>query len=762
MNSFDDFRKLVKNINNKRQDFLKSPAFYLQALLPYLQKSSLTLYNQAKALLDKENPQSIELDGFLSEVNLLFAENAEKPDIGVLKCKFDGFKGIGEKGVAALNKQGIETYEDILLHFPYKYDIFSPAGGDKRALTGELQTMGQIRTRRGRRMYKAVFRGDGGQFSAIWFHFSSKYPANALKKGETYTIYGPVSASFGEPSITHPEFLKPEDVGKIRPVYSLGKSVNQSAYRSAVRKVIEEKLKYMPDLLPVRLLDELQYPEIKRSIRTLHMPEGEAEAMRLAERNHKAYERFIFEELFYIQTGLMLKKQSYRRTRGISFDMKRSFMDEIANLLPFKLTGAQKSVLKDIFNDMKDASQMNRLIQGDVGSGKTIVAFICGLMAVKNGYQTAVIAPTEVLAEQHYVNLQKIIQKTGYTSVLLTGSAKNKSDIKQQIAAGHIDFIIGTHAVIQEDYGFANLGLAIIDEQHRFGVLQRKSLINKGYNPDILLMTATPIPRTLSLTFYGDLDISVIDELPPGRQKVITKAFSDKNISKVYQGVDKELSAGGRIYFIYPLVEASEKLEAKAAEDAFQTVKERFKSYNTGLIHGRMKGEDKRAVMNAFKDGDIQILVSTTVIEVGVDVPEASVMVIENAERFGLSQLHQLRGRVGRGERQSWCLLIYSDGVSEEGLERIDAMVQHADGFKLSEIDLKMRGAGDFFGTRQSGMPDFRFSNIVRDVKILKKARACAEEIIKNDETLEKPENKVIRETVINRWKDQLELFAVG
>lgn len=407
---------------------------------------------------------------------------------------------------------------------------------------------------------------------------------------------------------------------------------------------------------------------------------------------------------------------------------------------------------------------MNRLIQGDVGSGKTIIAFISAAVAVYNNYQVVILAPTEVLAEQHYNNANGFFSKLNIKVSIITGSVskKNKEVIKKQLLYGEIDIIIGTHALIEEDVEFKKLGFIIADEQHRFGVHQRKILIDKGYNPDILLMTATPIPRTLAMTLYGDLDVSIIDDLPPGRIPCITKAYKSSQIIEAFEFVEKMLANNKKAYFIYPLIDESDKLELKAATKSYEEVKKYFHSKKVGLLHGKMKADEKRQLLNNFKYGDIDILVSTTVIEVGVDVPEATIILIENAERFGLSQLHQLRGRVGRNDIQSYCILIASDKISEYGEKRIKAMVEYKDGFKLAEVDLELRGQGDFFGTKQSGMPDLQYANIIKDVKIIQQAKEDVELILKEDADLSMNKNIVLYNRLREMYKDSASYFGIG
>lgn len=760
-----NLRKLLNSIGKNRSDFVKNPTSYLLSIAEYTAKLSPTLSSIAAKTAEKGNPSLSELDAVVHELAMFIAGSSSNTKAAVLlQTSVATVKGIGGKTAEALEKAGITNMEDVLLHFPFRYEAIGYEGGEKGVLTGVLETHGPTFTRGKKRIYKAVFRSEAGFFSALWFNFSKSYPASGLTIGTKYHLYGNIGRMDGSYSIVHPEMISEADIGRIRAVYSLPTAVSHKIYASAVFRAVHDYLEYMPDTLPLRLADKYSYPDIRSAVKTLHFPDDISQLGKLQTRSHPAYERFVFEELFYLQLGLLMKKRTYQEITGIAFDVKTEYLDEIGNMMPFKLTSAQKRVLADIFNDMKRPKQMNRLIQGDVGSGKTIVCFTAAMIAVKNGCQAAIIAPTEVLAEQHFRSLLNFLNGTKYTAALLTGSTadKDKKASKELIREGHINFVVGTHALIQEDTEFASLGFVVIDEQHRFGVLQRKTLVEKGYTPDILLMTATPIPRTLSLTFYGDLDISVIDAMPPGRKPIITKAFPETSRNRIFESVKKELDKGHKAYFIYPLIDASDKLALKAATEGFEEIAAYFGENVTGLLHGRMKADEKRAMMDGFKNGSLKVLVSTTVIEVGVDVPDATVMVIENAERFGLSQLHQLRGRVGRGAEQSYCVLVYSKQISEDGKARIKAMEQHADGFKLSEIDLELRGPGDFFGTRQSGLPQFRFSNIVKDVKILHRARAEAEELLSEDPELAKPVNKTVLEALKTRWKDGIDFLNIG
>lgn len=751
--------KLLSEIKDAGGDFYRSPAKYLEKMKDIETRRSDTLTGLVVSALEGE-PASQELDAILAELSVLAQSGAVIE--AFRKIPASELPGIGKKASESLAKQHIETVEDVIYHFPYRYEYIGESRSGKKALTGVFQSGAVITTKNRKRLYRALFNGDFGQFAAVWFRYSAKYPSGVLKEGKRYTLYGQSGMFSGMESIIHPQFLKESEMGNIFPVYSLPKAVPQKVFYGAVKAALDKYLAEIPDYLPARLEGRYGFPTAKNALLDIHKPKNPYELEMLSERRHPAAVRFIYEELFYLQMGLLYKKKAYERQAGTSFDIKKEYLDWIKDLLPFKFTGAQRRVMAEIFNDMASSHQMNRLVQGDVGSGKTIVAFTAGLVAVKNGHQVAVIAPTEVLARQHMANLIKLIQGTDVSAALLTGSAapSEKKRTKELISAGHVDFVVGTHAVIQQDADFAKLGLAIIDEQHRFGVEQRKSLIDKGYMPDILLMTATPIPRTLALSFYGDLDISIIDEMPPGRTPV--KTTSTDKIEKVYSLMRDEIEKGHGVYVIYPLIDTSEKLDLKAATDEHIKLSQVFGADKVGLLHGRMKHEQKSALMDAFKKGDISILVSTTVIEVGVDVPQATVMVVENAERFGLSQLHQLRGRVGRSDRQSHCVLVTGEGISDEAAERIKAMCSTTDGFKLSEIDLEMRGPGDFFGTRQSGLPEFRFSNIVRDVKILQNARGDAAEILADDPELDSTKNTVIKEVLIRKWRRELQYIAIG
>lgn len=673
--------------------------------------------------------------------------------------------GIGEKSQAGFNRIKIYTVKDIIFSFPYRYEVLIPdIHNEKSVLGGTFLNSGIVRTHRGKSIYKAVFKAHNGYFACLWVNFNASYPSSLLHTNSMYYMYGTVTKFENMPSIFHPEIINKEDIGKIRSIYTVPAGVTVTAYRKFLKEALDKGLKYVSETLPEYILDKYNYPDIKDAVKTIHYPETKENVESIINRKHPAYVRFIYEELFYLQLVMQLKRKTYTKGLGIKFNIDKEYLEEINQIMPFKLTKGQKKVLLDIFNDMVKNKQMNRLIQGDVGSGKTIIAFISAAVAVHNGYQAVILAPTEVLAEQHYNNAEKFFSKLKINVCLLTGSVtkKNKEIIKEKLVNGEIDIIIGTHALIEEDVEFKKLGFIIADEQHRFGVHQRKILIDKGYNPDILLMTATPIPRTLAMTLYGDLDVSVIDELPPGRIPCITKAYKASQITKAFDFVEEMLNDKKKAYFIYPLIDESDKLELKAATQSYEEVKKYFSDKKVGLLHGKMKPDEKRQLLHDFKYSDMDILVSTTVVEVGVDVPEATVILIENAERFGLSQLHQLRGRVGRNDIQSYCLLVASDKISEYGEKRIKAMLEYKDGFKLAEADLELRGQGDFFGTKQSGMPDLHFADIIKDIKIIQQVKNDVADILEEDADLSMKKNNILYNRLKEMYKDSTSYFGIG
>lgn len=579
-----------------------------------------------------------------------------------------------------------------------------------------------------------------------------------MKYGKKYRFFGKISNKYGKIDLTSPvfdEIEKKNNTGKIIPLYPLTFSLSQNT----IRKIIENGLKDveedggLEETLPQYILNEYKLEEINKAIETVHFPKEFADF-------EIARKRFVFEELLSTQLALLqLKNSNLKDHKGISFS-KDAHMSDVINSLPFNLTKAQLRVLEEIDKNMEQDKSMNRLLQGDVGSGKTVVAMISAYKAVKSGYQVAVLAPTAILATQHLENFQKILEKFDIRCELLISgiTKKKKTEILEKLQNGEVDILIGTHAMLEENVTFKNLGLVVTDEQHRFGVKQRTTMAQKGENPDVLVMSATPIPRTLALILYGDLDISVIDELPPNRKKIETFAVTKALEDRVNNFVKKQVDEGRQAYIVCPLVEESEENDLQSVISLYEKCKtEVFPNYRIEYIHGKMKQKEKDDIMERFKNGEIDILISTTVIEVGVDVPNSSIMVIEDAQRFGLAQLHQLRGRVGRGEYQSYCILKY-EGKGKNTRERMKIMTQTNDGFVISQKDLELRGSGDFFGTNQHGIPDFKIANLFTDIDILKLAQEAAIKIVNDDEKLEKPENLLLKELVKDKFTDRIEI----
>ncbi len=688
-------------------------------------------------------------------------------------------KGVGPTRAQALESKGILTVEDLLAYAPFRYEDRSNTKAIGDLAPGEMATVvATVRTarlsgfrRRDLGLFEATFRdASGAVLLAKWFHAS--YLADVLAPGQKVALYGKVEFdSFtGELSMLHPEFeVLPEDedpeaslhVGRIVPVYEAAGKVSTRVFRRILHRALETVVP-PPDPLPPSVRERLELPERWQATQELHFPPAGADLRLLNAFRWPAQFRLIFEEFFWLECGLALKRRSARLRPGIAFELSDRAREKIKRMLPFKPTAAQKRVLGEIARDMAAPHPMNRLLQGDVGSGKTLVAAEAAVIAIESGYQVAVLAPTEILAAQHYFYFKNLFRELGYTVVLLMGSvpARQKAQLKKLVAGGLAHVVIGTHALLEEDVEFARLGLAIVDEQHRFGVMQRLKLIRKGVSPDVLVMTATPIPRTLALTLYGDLDVSLLDELPPGRKPVVTRHVTEDEIEAVWSFLKRQLEAGRQAYVVYPLIEESEARSIKAAEKMYHHLREKvFPGFRVGLLHGRQPASEKEAVMEAFKRGEVQILVSTTVIEVGVDVPNATVMVIEQAERFGLAQLHQLRGRVGRGAEQSYCILV-TGKLNEAAQERIRTMVESTDGFYIAEMDLKLRGPGEFFGTRQSGMPALRIANLLRDGEVLELARAEAQRFVEDP-----PSEEEMRRAVAylrDHWQRRYALVQVA
>ena len=710
-----------------------------------------------------------------------------------LQTSIQFIKGVGPRLSEVLKKKNILTVEDALYFLPRLYQDRRQIKTISQLAVGKIETvMGTVLqanlTFYGRRRTFELTLGDEtGTLLAKWFNFNPRFMKGRFKKGMRLILFGEVRLYQLQKEIHHPELeileeepespdanaappaVKEESLhfGRIVPVYSETEGLYQR------QRLIRRIMKNAVDLfaakefsgIPEEVCRRQNLIPLSEAFRRAHHPDAGEDLTLLNEGKSPAHRRLVFDELFFLELGLALRRSGILMEKGIPFLISHRHTRRLREILPFSLTPAQERVLGEIESDMRRPHPMNRLLQGDVGSGKTIVALLSGLMAIEGGYQVAIMAPTEILAEQHYLNIRPLVEKLGFRAALLTSSLKKseKENFLSRIRKGEIQLVIGTHALIQEGVEFQRLGLAIIDEQHKFGVLQRATLKKKGLSPDVLVMTATPIPRTLAMTLYGDLEVSVIDQLPPGRGSITTRVLNEKERFRVYRILREEIAKGKQAYVVYPLVEESERLDLKdATQMAKNLQRDIFPEFKVGLIHGRLKSEEKEAIMADFKDRRIHILVSTIVIEVGIDVPNASVMVIEHAERFGLSQLHQLRGRVGRGKDPSQCLLIAQFPKSEEAERRVRVMEQTTDGFKIAEEDLAIRGPGELMGTQQSGLPDLRVANFARDLQLLNEARKEAFGIISRDPILSQPEHYFMKETLKERWKGRLELATIG
>jgi len=703
-----------------------------------------------------------------------------------LQTPMQVIRGVGPKLAELLLKRGVKSVEDALYLLPIRYEdrrqvqpIARLRPGLTEVFSGRVLSAAMTATKGGRRFFEAVVGDETGSVTLKWFNSNPTFMKRVWKVDRCGVFTGEVSQFGYQREVHHPDVewiesgksvadvlaADPVNFGRIVPVYPLTEGLSQKIMRRVMKEVVDVFLENIRELIPRKILLPMKFPGLREALGIVHLPVSESSLDDLNTGRTPAHRALAFDEFFYWELGLALKRRGVTLEEGIAFRVTHRYTKQLARLLPFELTAAQRRVLSEIKNDMMAPHPMHRLVQGDVGCGKTLVALMAALVAVENGYQVAIMAPTEILAEQHWLTIHRWCAELGINTVLITAGMKGKArnDVLAQVADGHAQIVIGTHAVIQDRVEFARLGLGIIDEQHRFGVLQRGVLRKKGFNPDILVMTATPIPRTLAMTLFGDLSLSVIDELPPGRTPVDTRIYFESRRGQVYSQIREEVSKGHQVYVIYPLVEETEKSDLKAASQMAEHLeREVFPELRVGLLHGRLAPEEKEAVMGSFKAQDLDILVSTTVIEVGIDVPNATLMIVEHAERFGLSQLHQLRGRVGRGIAQSRCILLTPGKLSEDGEKRLRVMESTNDGFRIAEADLEIRGPGDFLGTRQSGMPDFRVANILRDGLILEQARRSAFDLLETDPEFSAAEHRLLRDELMRRWGQRLELAAIG
>lgn len=668
--------------------------------------------------------------------------------------------GVSKAYAQRLRRLGVETIRDLLYLFPHRYDDFRALKtidqleyGEEVTIVGTIWETQNRETRKGKTITTSIISDGTSTIQATWFN--QPYLLKSLKSGRQIVLSGKVDEYLGRLTLPSPAW-EPLDqelihTGRLVPVYPLTKGVGARWMRRLMKRTVDYWSLRLPDHLPAPLREQARLLDLESAIQQIHFPDD-------WERVKEGRHRLAFDEFLLIQLGVLKQRRLWREEPGRPLPTDEGLLDRFTKSLPFNLTQAQERVLSEILADLQESRPMSRLLQGDVGSGKTVVAAAAMLMAVANGAQGVIMAPTEILAEQHYATLNDLYKTFEVNLRLLTGSLRSeeRQEAYREISSGRAQVMVGTHALIQEGVEFHDLALAVIDEQQRFGVRQRSALRQKGHNPHVLVMTATPIPRTLALTLYGDLDISIIDELPPGRKEITTQWMAPRERERAYTFIRSQIEEGNQAFIICPLVEESEKIDAKAAVEEHERLQGIFPDLRLGLIHGRMPASEKEAVMRDFYQGNLDILVATPVVEVGIDVPRATVLLVEGADRFGLAQLHQFRGRVGRGEVQSYCLLL-ADSPSSQAEERLKAIESSQDGFYLAEVDLEMRGPGEFFGTRQSGLPDLKVAKL-SDVKVLEEARALAKEVFQEDPHLELPQHRLLARRVADFWRGEGDL----
>ena len=686
-------------------------------------------------------------------------------------------KGVGPYKAKLISKLDIKTIKDILFYFPKRYEDRRSIGkivdlniNEYNIILGTVHSGSNTRSRRFTPRYELLV-GDGSGFiKCVWYN--QNFLKRVFKKGQRVLLAGKLKLKFRDMFFENPEYEiidKDDDeyihIGRITPIYSLTAGVTPKLFRRLVHNVIKEFVDGVTEYFPGKFLKENDLINLRDAITNIHFPPQDIYFFSLLRARTKSQKRMIFDEFFFVQLGLaILKKNKIKIKKTRKFKKRGKQLKELRANLPFTLTSAQEHVIQEIFDDMLNSTPMNRLLQGDVGSGKTVVAVFACVLAIQSGYQVAFMAPTEILASQHLKTITELCKPLGIKVLSLEGglTGKKRDKYLEKISSGEYNLIIGTHSLIQEDVKFNNLGLIIIDEQHRFGVIQRLNLMDKSNYPEVIVMTATPIPRSYALVVYGDMDYSVLDELPPGRPETKTYVRDSNALGKIYEFIKEHIKEGEQAFFVYPLVDESEKLKLKDATNMFQYLSEKvFKDFKLGLAHGKMKKDEKDEIMAQFKSKELDILISTTVIEVGIDIPNATIMLIEHAERFGLAQLHQLRGRIGRGHKKSYCILVQHKIGTEDAQQRLKAMEETHDGFKIAEIDLEIRGPGEYSGIKQSGHPVFTIANLIRDFNLLKKARKAAFKMVNEDDFFSNNDYAGIRKELRNRWTDNAFLVNV-